>query len=204
MLGKMEFLSAAENRESFFRRIGLLFPSLDPRYRMIEKAYNVAKDAFRGINREGGGRYFEHIRGATLIQVDYLRVKDPNLIVSELLHDIVEDVPYWTVDRVRAEFNDIVAFYVQFMTKPTKGEYPDKRERDHAYHSRFELAPREFFLCKNPDRLHNLITLWDCDEAKRKRKIEETRLYYLPYAERHFILYHEMVEAIERLERAPA
>ncbi len=202
MLAKMEFLKAAENRETFFKRISYFFPKLDYRYKAIEKAYNSAKDAFRGTFRDDGEtRYFEHIRAVTLIIIDYVRVKDYEVIVAALLHDIVEDVPSWTIDRVRAEFGDRVALLVDYMTKQPKEAYSSKEERDLAYHSRFCFAPREFFLIKLPDRLHNMLTLWNCTDEKKKRKIEETKRYYLPYAEEHFILYHELLEAIEALER---
>ncbi len=200
MIAGMEFLSAAENRASFFRRISHFFPRLDPRYKLIEKAYNYAKDAFREKYRDDGEtRYFEHIRAVALILIDYLRVKDYRLIIAALLHDIVEDIPSWTIERVRMEFGEEVALLVEYMTKPS-GEYPNKKDRDAVYHSRFRSAPREFFLIKLADRLHNLLTLWACTEEKRKRKIEETRMYYMPYAEEHFILYHELLAVIGQLE----
>jgi hypothetical protein len=43
--------------------------------------------------------------------------------------------------------------------------------------------------------------LWGCDEEKRLRKIEETKQYYLPFAEEHLILLYEIEEAIEELEK---
>jgi GTP pyrophosphokinase len=196
MFKGMGFLSAAENRESFFRRIALFYPKSDPRYIDIERAYNTAKDAFRGIDREGGERYFEHIRAVALILIDYLRVKDHHLIIAALLHDIVEDIPSWNVDRVRVEFGDYVAYLVDYMTKPSKDEYPDKEEREFVYHFRFKSAPREFFLLKLSDRLHNLLTLGYCTPEKISRKLRETEDHYIHYAETHFILYHELIEAI--------
>ena len=201
MAKRFAFLSAAENRESFFKRIAFFFPTRDPRYKLILKAYNDAKDAFREKYREDGDRYFEHIRAVALIQIDYLRVKDHRIIVAGLLHDIVEDIPSWTVDRVQLEYGDEVALLVEYMTKPSKEQYPNKVERDNVYHSRFRFAPRDFFLVKLPDRLHNTITLWGCGDEKRKRKIAETRSYYLPYAEEHMILYHELMEALEQVEK---
>lgn len=198
----MNFLKVAENRETFFRRISFFYPKLDPRYQLIQKAYNDAKDAFRGLYRDDQEtRYFEHIRAVTLILIDYLRITDHEMIIAALLHDIVEDIPSWTIGRVQAEFGERVAFLVEYLTKPPKDEYTSKEERDRVYHSRFRFAPREFFLLKLADRFHNVITLWNCDEEKRKRKIEETRKYYLPHAEDHFILYHELHEAIEALEK---
>jgi (p)ppGpp synthase/HD superfamily hydrolase len=66
------------------------------------------------------------------------------------------------------------------------------------------VAGSEFFLIKLPDRLHNLVTLWDCAESKRERKITETELFYLPFAEQHGILIHELEESIRELREASA
>jgi len=198
---KMPFLTAAENRESFFRRIAGFFPTLDPRYQEIERAYNFAKDAFRGRTRESGDRYFEHLRSVALILIDYLRVKNHKLIIAALLHDIVEDVPSWTIGRVEHEFGQEVALLVEWMTKPPRDEFASLQKRVALYHDRFRNAPREFFLIKLADRYHNLVTLWACPKEKRARKIKETRAYYLPYAEEHLILLHEIEDVLVRLER---
>jgi len=195
-------LSGVEKREHFFRRISFHYPTLDYRYKEIEKAYNYAKDAFRDKKRDGGERYFEHIRAVALILIDYLRVKDYQLIVAALLHDIVEDCPSWTVERVKQEFGHEVALLVQYLTKPSEKEFSSKKDRLRAYLLRFENAPRNFFLIKLADRLHNVITLWSCAVEKRSRKIAETREEYLPYAEKHFILFYELQDALDELEKA--
>lgn len=201
MIEKMMFLAAAENRKNFFRRVAYYYPTLDPRYRLIERAYNDAKDAFRGMYRDDGEtRYFEHIRAVALILLDYLRVRDYELVIAALLHDIVEDKDEWTIERVGLEYGERVAHLVEYLTKPSKSEYPEKGEREKVYHSRFEFAPREFFLIKLSDRFHNVYTLWACEEEKRRRKIEETRRYYLPHAEKHLILLHELEEVLRRAE----
>ena len=202
MLEGMEFLEQAENRESFFRRISFFFPALDPRYQAIERAYNVAKDEFRKIMRESEVRYFEHLQAVALILMEYLRVRDHRLIIAALLHDIEEDIPSWDDRRVQLEFGDEVALLVSWLTKPPESMFRDAEERDRFYHERFRAAPREVFLIKPADRLHNVLTLWSCSPEKRHRKIEETRRYYLPYAERELILYHELSRALAMLERA--
>ena len=198
---KYPFLTDAENRKTFFRRIARYYPTLDPRYKEIERAYDFAKDGFRGKYREGGDRYFEHIRAVCLFLIVYLRVKDHRLIVALLLHDNVEDLPWWTLERIQKEFGDYIALLVEYMSKPSEEDYPDKTEREAVYHERFRFAPREFFLMKLCDRLHNILTLGSCPLLKRKRKIEETRKHYLPYAEDHLILLHELEEAVEEIEK---
>ncbi|HEY4506736.1 MAG TPA: HD domain-containing protein [Candidatus Paceibacterota bacterium] len=200
MIERMSFLKAAENRESFFARIALLFPTRDPRYKAIERAYNYAKDAFREKYRDDGEtRYFEHIRAVVLIMIDYLRIKDYTLIIDGILHDIVEDIPSWSIDRVDSEFGPQVALDIEWITKMTKSGLSKDRQ-EFIYHSRFPYAPRRFWLIKLPDRLHNMITLWTCPQEKILRKIEETKRHYLPYAERELILLHELEEAIEIIE----
>lgn len=196
-------LSGMEDRESFFKRIAFYYPTMDPRYKEIERAYNYAKDAFRDKKRDDGERYFEHIRAVALILIDYLRVRNYRLIIAALLHDIVEDCPSWTIERVQEEFGDYVALLVEFLTKPSNKEFQSKKDRTRVYHLRFETAPREFFLIKLSDRLHNIITLWSCTAEKRVRKIAETREEYLPYAEQHLILYYELLDALEELEKTP-
>ena len=200
MLEKIRALLAdAGDKKAFFKRIAFFMPTLDYRYKAIEKAYDAAEKASENKKRDGGEPVSEHWRAVALILIVYLRVKDYCLIVAAILHDIVEDDPTWTIERIAREFGDEVAALVEWLTKPAR-EFPDEAERNKAYHERFDYAPREFFLIKLSDRLHNLVTLWSCDEEKRLRKIEETKQYYLPFAEKHLILLHEIEEAIRVLE----
>lgn len=194
MIPEMKFLRAAENRTTFFARINRLFAQSDWRYRLIKKAYDLAKDEFRHIYRENGERYFEHLRRVTIIGIDYLYITKWQIIVACLLHDIVEDIPSWTIERVRLEFGDEVAVLVDWMTKIDKD----------VYHERFVNAPREFFLIKMADRLDNLLTLWDCSREKVARKIAETEKYYLPFARQHLILAHEIERALDNLKKHPS
>ena len=194
MLAKINAIFAkAINREAFFQRIRHLYPESDHRYRMIEKAYNTAKDEFRHIYRATGERYFEHLRRSTLIMIDWLYVSDWNLICAELLHDLVEDIPSWTIERVRKEFGDEVAELVDWMTKP-EGHKSD-------YFSRLINAPRSFWLMKLSDRLDNTMTLWGCSLAKVNYKMKETRDIFLPFAQQHLVLAHELEEALALLDK---
>jgi (p)ppGpp synthase/HD superfamily hydrolase len=187
---RLNFLSIAENRDTFFQRIGRFFPVSDARYQLIDRAYNMAEDAFNEILRESGECYFEHLRRVALMQIDYLFICDHYKIAAGLLHDIVEDIPSWTINRVRQEFGSEVAFLVDWMTKNKLG-----------YHERFAWAPRDFFLIKLPDRWDNLLTLWECPAEKIERKIAETWQYYIPCARRELILAHELEEALVDLEK---
>jgi GTP pyrophosphokinase len=202
MLKKVKaILAGYKSRDAFFRVIASIYTASDWRYKLIERAYQDAKDAFRGISRVGGERYFEHLRAVALILILYLRVTDYRLIVAALLHDIVEDIPSWTIDRVRREYGEDIAALVEWMTEPSH-IFSDKAECLRVYHKRFAEAPRDFFLVKLADRLHNLLTMWSFQRERRQRKLEETKTYYLPYAEKHCILIHELEAMIAELEAA--
>lgn len=192
--------SKIENRETFFKRIACLFPTLDPRYKAINHAYSQAKAAFNGKKRENGEKYFEHLRAVAIIIIDYLRIRDHEIIIAALLHDIVEDIPQWTIERVQREYGERVALLVEWLTKPPTSEFSSQEARNDYYYKKIAQAPRDFWLIKLPDRLHNLMTLWDCSEEKIERKIKETKRYFLRVSEKEIILIHELEEAIMRLE----
>lgn len=191
---------AEENRAKFFERIERIYSPLDWRYALIEKAYDIAKDAFREKFRDGGGRYFEHLRAVSLIIIDYLRITDHEIIIAALLHDIVEDIPSWTIERIRNIFGDNVALWVSYLTKSPKSKIPDKLEREDAYMKLLESAPREVFLIKLVDFLHNCLTMWKCTPQKRHDKIRQSKVY-LRHAVREIILIHEIEEAVEVLKK---
>lgn len=197
-------LSKAENRETFLARIAQIYPPMDERYKRIERAYDTAKNAFRNIKRDGGDRYFEHLRAVTLFLIVYLRVRDPDIIIAALLHDIVEDCVSqgWTLRKVEQEFGSRVALLVGWVTKPPVGpEYPTKDEVDRKYHRMLGDAPREAVLIKVVDRLHNLITMWNQARDRMRRKVAETRDFILPLAEEHQLLIHELEDVIRLIEK---
>ncbi|MBI3633351.1 MAG: bifunctional (p)ppGpp synthetase/guanosine-3',5'-bis(diphosphate) 3'-pyrophosphohydrolase [Candidatus Vogelbacteria bacterium] len=189
------------NREAFFKVVSEIYPSLDPRHKLLRRAYEDTKRGFQGIFREGGDRYFEHPRFVVLILIIYLRVKDLSVILAGMLHDNSEDLPSYPIERVRENFGERVAELVQRLTKRPRSEFSSKEEQEKAYHALFATADRDFFLIKLADRLHNLLTLGACSEEKMRRKVEETRLYYMPYAEKYWILYHELDEAMREIEK---
>lgn len=192
-----KLINEHKDRAAFFKLVGRLFPQGSDEYLLIERAYTTAKDAFRPHQREGGERYFEHLRCVALIVAVHLRVKDANVIAAALLHDIIEDIPGWSHDRVAVEFNRTVAQLVWWVTKPSVELYGgDKAARNRAYHQNLMRAPRVALVVKLADRIHNLLTLWDVDEEKQRRKILETQDFYLPLAEKEILLIHEMEVAI--------
>jgi (p)ppGpp synthase/HD superfamily hydrolase len=197
----LNFLKPVENKESFFKRISQIYSRYDDRYIMIEDAYNDAKSAFDGLERESGERYFEHLRAVALIQIDHLRIRDHRLIVAGLLHDIVEDIPSWPIQRVYSKYGKDIATWVDYSSKPSEKDISDKNERNRVFYKKLKDSPREVSLIKLPDRWHNTITLWDCPKEKILRKIAETKEHLLPLSEKHIVLIHELESTIAVLEK---
>lgn len=187
-------------RDSFFKIIGRHFPKVSKEFLLIERAYDVASLAFSEKYRESGEQYSEHLLSVAIIDVEYLRVRDANIIASALLHDIIEDIPGWSQERLALELNPGVSEHVWWVTKPDIAEYAgDKEARNHAYHQRLSDAPRDAMKVKLADRLHNMITLWSTNEDKQRRKVRETQDFYLPLAEKHIILIHELEDAVREV-----
>lgn len=193
-----KLLKSHTDRAAFFSLVAKHFPVGGRDYLLIENAYNTAKNAFRNETREGGDRYFEHLRAVALIVMEHLRVRDANLIAAALLHDIVEDIDGWTQEKVALVFSPEISELVWWVTKPSALDYNDDKEsRNRAYHENLRRAPRGAIIIKLADRLHNLLTLWDTENEKQVRKVRETQDFYLPIAEQHILLIHEIEDALK-------
>jgi GTP pyrophosphokinase len=196
-------LSKAEDSKAFFARIGKIYPPMDKRYKLIKDAYDTARKAFRDKKREGGGRYFEHLRAVTLILLVFMRERNAKVIAAALLHDIVEDIDGWSIERVEREFGKKVAKYVWWVTKPSiSEEYPTKLDVDRKYHLNLRYAPRNAIAIKLADRLHNCITMWGQDRERMQRKVAETRDFILPIAEEHMLTgIHALQSVLKLIEK---
>ena len=172
-----------EDWASFHKRLAGFFPK---DIENIDWAYQLAKSAHRAQQREGGERYFEHPRAVALILLDEVKVRNPRMIITALLHDSAEDTAIFgnptqtdyqtwaklVEDRVSRMFGEEVSKMVIALTKPP-GE-------EHFYLENLKKASTETLLVKMADRLHNLRTLKDVPYKKRLVKIAETRDLYYP------------------------
>lgn len=196
------FLTQAENRDTFFARVHRFVLPYHDGALLVAKAYKAAKDAFRGVKRKRGERYFEHCRSVALIGMDLLGIRDPEVIAALLLHDIVEDCsPEWPIERVNHEFGQRVAALVAALSMPT-GVFASREERQSAYHAQLHAGPPETFDGKLADRLHNLLSCDALTLAAQWRMIEETEKSYLPIAKERGILYKELKQAIAARKKA--
>jgi len=182
-----------ENREKFYERMKV-FGKLDQL--RIRIAYDLAKYSHRGIVREDKGRYFEHVRNTALILFDEAGVRDPNMIIAALLHDVVEDetifgtkknltTRQWMEEaglRLDFIFGKRVAEMVTAVTKPVIDgkEFKDRSDVKIAQPNQLKRASRKAVVLKMSDRLHNLRTLYFRSKEDQEKVARETLEIYLP------------------------
>lgn len=161
----------------------------------VALAIEIAEDVHRNAIRDDGLPYLEqHIYPVTLSSIEYLikkgRTVSTTIVVTALLHDILEDTDKYTVDYISDNFGTDVVRNLHYLCKPKK--YADeslrtqrvKHEEHRAFVKQLKNATFEVKVLKCLDRLNNL----KCTEAFRrpeqyKRFIKDTIRYYIPFSE---------------------
>jgi len=190
--------------EQFLEKLPDNYSALD--IEQIEKAYHLAEKAHKGQTLASGLPYISHCASVAIILAEL--VVPPELIITGLLHDVVE-VTKISLDDIRKEFNPEIASLVDGVTKLT--HLPTLLRGDHTrdtlesgkgiapQHKKFreeEIAEtlRKTFLAmsddirvvlvKLADRLHNMRTLSYLNEDMQKHIAQETLDIFAPLANR--------------------
>jgi len=161
----------------------------------VMRAYKDSKMGHGHKNqlRENGERYFEHPKRVALILFREIGVYDRDMIISALLHDIVEDTYTFgardeAYSNLQGVYRKRVATFVMALSKESCG-LEEKLERDRRYFEGIVEEGPKTMLLKLSDRLDNLRDLHACSIAKKKHYVEETEESILPlakYARRQF------------------
>jgi guanosine-3',5'-bis(diphosphate) 3'-pyrophosphohydrolase len=178
-----DFTSPSVLYEELISSVKKYHPSTD--ITMIEKAYQIARDAHEGQARKSGEPYIIHPLCVAIILADL--ELDKETIVAGLLHDVVEDT-VMTTEEIVQEFGEEVALLVDGVTKLGQLSYSaDKVEVQAENLRKMFLAMAKdirVILIKLADRLHNMRTLKYMPEHKQKDKARETMDIYAPIAQR--------------------
>lgn len=192
---KRVILKHRRQRE-FFRLIARHFGGHGTvEYRLIKKAYSLAHKEFFQVRRHDGDRYFYHKVAVAVIILCYLKVLDANLIAAALLHDLIEDIPGWSKERLARMFNEDVAHLVASVTKPDQKPYGTNLHKfEKATFATVRAGGYRAIKLKVSDRLHNMITLWGSPPKKLEKTLETLR-YVLPLAVEIDVLWQELTLA---------
>ena len=184
-----EFLAPEQLYNDLITRVRKYHPSDD--ISLIEKAYNIARDAHKGQTRKSGEPYIIHPLYVAIILADL--ELDKETIVGGLLHDVVEDT-VMTIDEIKEQFGDDVALLVDGVTKlqlqmnDANLDYSALKLEMQAENLRkmFLAMAKDIrvILIKLADRLHNMRTLKHMPPEKQQRIARETLDIYSPIAMR--------------------
>ncbi|MGN8630764.1 RelA/SpoT family protein [Blautia sp. HCP3S3_G3] len=178
-----DFTSPEDLYHELIASVKKYHPSTD--ISMIQKAYEVAREAHKDQKRKSGEPYIIHPLCVAIILADL--ELDKETIVAGLLHDAVEDT-WMTSEEVEKEFGPEVALLVDGVTKLGQLSYSaDKVELQAENLRKMFLAMAKdirVILIKLADRLHNMRTLQYMRPEKQQEKARETMDIYAPIAQR--------------------
>jgi RelA/SpoT family (p)ppGpp synthetase len=186
LLQKAQEVTSVEEAEKLLFKYHSTYSSL------FITALNLAKEAHVSQIRKSGEPYIIHpILVATITA---LISNDEVMVISALLHDVVEDTDY-TIEDIIEIFGEDVAFLVEGLTKidvirdekliPSSS---NKKLLTSALTFRKMLLSSikdvRILVVKLCDRLHNMTTLKALSSDKQLRIAEETMVVYAPIAHR--------------------
>ncbi|MEU0404389.1 HD domain-containing protein [Streptomyces sp. NPDC006197] len=149
---------------------------------VLGRAYVLAESSHRGQFRKSGEPYITHPLAVTLILAEL--GAETTTLTASLLHDTVEDTEV-TLDQVRREFGDEVAYLVDGVTKVEKIDYGAAAEPE-TFRKMLVATGSDVRVMsiKLADRLHNMRTLGVMRPEKQARIAKVTRDVLIPLAER--------------------
>ena len=157
--------------------------------RRVEKAIKIATKAHEGQKRKSGDDYIVHPLAVMKILEDWKI--DEDTVIAGVLHDTVEDTSL-TLDEIKNEFGESVAFLVDGVTKLGKVREGMKDIDTYLPQTKDNLlrllvatgADIRVLIIKLADRLHNLRTLSALTADKQKKIAKESLEVFAPLADR--------------------
>ncbi|MFD6416733.1 RelA/SpoT family protein [Streptomyces sp. NPDC060194] len=148
----------------------------------LHRAYVLAESSHRGQMRKSGEPYITHPLAVTLILAQL--GAETTTLTASLLHDTVEDTDV-TLEQVRREFGEEVAYLVDGVTKLEKVDYGAAAEPE-TFRKMLVATGNDVRVMsiKLADRLHNMRTLGVMRPEKQARIALVTRDVLIPLAER--------------------
>jgi len=150
---------------------------------IIKKAIYYTRKYHGSQLRASGDAYYSHPIEVAYLFIEYVGREDTqyyttNLIVTAILHDIIEDTEL-TKDMIATIFNNEVANKVEDLTRIKLDRKITARE---AVDILFAEHKNDVLYIKLFDRLHNIKTIKYKKPEKIKKIVEETLLCFLPLA----------------------
>ncbi len=153
---------------------------------LVRKAFIMASQAHFTMRRRTGEPYIYHPLEVARIVAEEIGLGE-TAIISALLHDVVEDNPDYTIEMIRKNFGDKVAYIVDGLTKIKDGYERLESTAQVESIKKMLLTLSDdvrVILIKLADRLHNMRTLDSMPSSKQQNIAAETLYLYAPLAHR--------------------
>lgn len=156
--------------------------------RVVEKAIEVATQAHdRQYRKSSGVPYVSH---PFMVGMILMKAGCPEeLVAAGILHDVVEDT-YMTLEDIRLEFGEQVAYIVEGCSEPNKALPWEDRKR-HTIDF-LKDAPIEIKLVSGADKLHNSLSIL----REQKLMGEEVWERFKRGRDKQAWYYHGIVESL--------
>lgn len=150
---------------------------------IVQHAFEYARDAHGDQKRKSGDLYITHPLSTALTLAEL--GMDVPTIAAGLLHDVPEDTER-TLDDVKKEFGEEIAFLVEGITKLGQLKYRGIDRYVENLRRMFVAMAQDVrvIVIKFADRIHNLRTLESLPPEKRRRIALESLEIYAPIANR--------------------
>lgn len=159
------------------RRLALLYGVESPAMKALDLVM-AEMGKSKGYVCYDGSDYYMHCVDVANFLISY-GITNQDAVAAALLHDIMEDVPGYTEERLSNMFGATVAHYVSVLSmKPELDYHNDSVLRAYLQ----EISGNVYTAAlKTADRMHNMYTLAETDMDKRYRKALETERYFIPF-----------------------
>ena len=149
-------------------------PSLSDSYRSLLEAASWAARAHDGQKRKDKVTpYASHVFRVCLVVRDLFGFDDQRMLITALLHDLIEDTTS-DFDDIEENYGAEIARWVSFLTK-NKAMPDAEREKD--YVARLRQAPWQVQACKLADVFDNLLDNSRLDPEKRQKSLARAQSY---------------------------
>jgi GTP pyrophosphokinase len=151
---------------------------------VLQRAYELAREAHKGQVRKTGDPYITHPVTVALMLAEY-GLDEPTLAAA-LLHDTVEDTQVTLAD-ISADFGEEIARLIDGVTKLDRVRYSNREQAQAATIRKMVVAMAQdvrVLIIKLFDRLHNMRTVHALRDEKQQRVAQETLDVYAPLAHR--------------------
>ena len=175
-----------------------------PQMQIVADSRLIATEAHRFDKRHSGEEYIRHPEFVTMLDMEYLGVEDPIENGACLLHDVPEDhQDQWPIYRIREKLGKEMTETIDWVNLRRFDYIAEKNERHRAFFlNLLNVAPLRSVRIKLCDQFHNGLTPWNLkNKTWVTRKTHDLREYYIPMAKKYGVLYQELIQVTEALEK---